>query len=165
MIGHEVAVPHLVQRLSDTSSHVRWSSARALTLIGVRDPSSIPTLRTLLKDEDKMVRLYAATALIGFRVRDDEVTAVIQGALDADDDHMVQAHALYMIGKLGNAAMWTVARIQSIAADSSSPEIRKAANETLLVFGQYSNRNGLANGSQPIHAETNRASSTAGSCR
>jgi HEAT repeat protein len=97
------AVPALLRALEGAIPRVRFSAAFALGEIG--DPSVVPALiERLHHDENRTVRMYAASALGNIDARFEETVPALLRTLEVDDD-IVAAHAVAALELVGDRAI------------------------------------------------------------
>jgi HEAT repeat protein len=119
----ELAIPPLVQRLTDTRPEVRGAAAQALGKIGNRDVTS--QLKSMLSDRSLHVRVRAAEALM--RLDDDSGATILQ-PLMTDESSANRLLAAEAMASRPDAS-WMVL-VHQLAQDPD-PEIRANAAKLL----------------------------------
>ncbi len=100
-----VALPLLIERLTDANADTRWSSAWAIGAMAPLAASAVPDLTRMLKqDPDEKVRWYAAFALS--EMQGEALGPIVEDLMetverDFDDD--VRGYAIRALGKTENA--------------------------------------------------------------
>jgi HEAT repeat protein len=118
-----VAVPILIERLSDKNPTNLANICQLLELFKERAQPALPKLLTLLKHEDGEVRSAAARAIGGIGQGSEATVAAITGLLDDKEDR-VRRGALIALGECGKAAKPAIPKILDICEHSRSPEVR-----------------------------------------
>lgn len=124
----EIAVPPLVQCLTNTNAWLRVSAVQAINFMHGAE-GAIPSLVTCLTDPEPAVRSSAAIALGDMRKQPDTVVPRLIALLDDAESTVRQAGtiALGLYGSQARAAKEKLTRMQN---DPSS-EVRQAANSAM----------------------------------
>ena len=132
------AIPELVKTFSSANLELRWQIIKILE--GISDPSTIPVLVELLKNENAGVRWAASNALIGFRR--EAIPALLEALVhDFDSIWLRQSahHILHVFkdfGKLTAAEEKVFEALEDIEPSASVPWAAQKA----LVSLRYKNR-------------------------
>ena len=113
-------------------SKARSMAASTLGMIGESANSAIPALILLLKDQDKDVRLNAASAL-GKMGELEKVIPVLRLFLN-DKDRSLRLRAISALNEMGESAKSTIPALIPLLKDQDS-RIRSAASEALNNIG------------------------------
>ncbi len=132
----KVAGPALLKVLKDPSSDARAAAAYALGRIG--DRSAIKELTNVIEDENPMVRLGSAWALLHLEPHNDDYIAIalprLIEALDRPEP-MIRLEAARTLSQLGqDAAPAVPALVKCLGHDDSRP-VRIATAMTLAELG------------------------------
>lgn len=125
------AVPPLLEQARSEDRGVRVTCAALLGAIGTED--TIPTLISLLEDEDRTVRRRAALSL---RETAPEAVAVIPALVKAvrDPDEWVRLYAVEALGRCGFRAKSATQALRRATKDKSE-DVQKAAERALKAVG------------------------------
>jgi HEAT repeat protein len=127
-LGDPLAMPFLIQILSDKIIEIRAKAARSLGMIG--DRKAVQSLMALLDDESEIVREHAISALAELKAV--EASFAIIKILQNDEDAYVRAEAARALGELGvKAATETLKGITEREADNHLVDEAKKALERL----------------------------------
>ena len=138
-LGHPWAVPSIVRALADSSrgldSRVRCGLARALAL--AEDPSSLPSLETMVIEGNVDERVQALKALVSCYPNASveqrmEIGIFARGYID-DDHPVVRAQAAHLLGLAGVESDIPV--LTSMVTDSDW-FVRRAAARSLVQMGR-----------------------------
>jgi lysine biosynthesis protein LysW len=134
--GQSADVGELVKRLNSTDNKVRSRAIRNLGKIGPPARLAIPSLLTLLKDPNGIVRQEVSDALdkIGPPERKDFRT--LQQSLQ-DTSPEVRAYAAGALGKIGQEGRGYVGSLIAVLKGDKDASVRQSAAKALGVMGAF----------------------------
>lgn len=126
-------IPHLIRALQHPNASIRSTAATLLYGFGNDALEALPELTDALKDRDKFVRQWAATALerLAFDLGPAIKTAV-PNLIETlqDEDYMVREWSAHALGTIGADASEAVPFLELAMVDDV-PSVREAAIEAL----------------------------------
>lgn len=124
-----VAVPSLLELLSDSSDQARWEAAKALGEIG--DPQAAPALVKALEDQNFGVRWLAADGLVA--LNRDALQPLLHALIEGADSAWLREGAHHVLRMLAVQGLYDQVAPVLVALDDIDPtlEVPEAAEKAL----------------------------------
>jgi len=124
------AAPALVECMQNTPRANGYCGAALVRIMGPKGKKYVPQLLQALKAPDKTARVYAAAALGEIGPGAKEAVQGLTAAL-SDFEERVRLAAAVALGKIGKKAKAAAQKLEKMAADDVSGEVRREAAEAL----------------------------------
>jgi HEAT repeat protein len=128
------AVRVLADKLNDADPDVRYVSVLLLGRIGARAQLAKPAVRSLMEDEEPLIRIRAAVAYWKITAQSDLSVAVLTEILNTDAEWRHRHDAAQALGGMGAAAEAAVPALGTALADDNA-EVRCESAESLGEIG------------------------------